>query len=108
MVIAAPYASGWLADPSRAATYMYASAPPEIVAKSTRMQAICTEYDVPLAAVALQFPLAHPAVATVIPGAKLPSEPVANLGNLDTSVAPEIWERFKREGLLDEEAPTPA
>ena len=107
VVIAAPYASGWLADPSRAATYMYASAPPEIVAKSTRMQAICTEYDVPLAAVALQFPLAHPVVATVIPGAKVPSEPVANRGNLDASVPPEIWGRFKRERLLDEAAPTP-
>ncbi|MCY4015173.1 MAG: aldo/keto reductase [Gammaproteobacteria bacterium] len=108
VVIAAPYASGWLADPSRAATYMYASAPPEIVDKSTRMQAICAEYDVPLAAVALQFPLAHPVVATVIPGAKQPTEPVANRGNLDLPVPPEIWERFKREGLLDEGAPTPA
>jgi len=108
VVIAAPYASGWLADPTRAATYMYAPAPPEIVSKSTRMQAVCTEYDVPLAAVALQFPLAHPAVATVIPGAKLQSEPVANRGNLDVPVPPEIWARFKREGLLDEAAPTPA
>ena len=108
VVIAAPYASGWLADPGRAATYMYASAPPEIVAKSTRMQAICAEYDVPLAAVALQFQLSHPVVATVIPGAKLPSEPVANRGNLDAPVPSEIWERFKREGLLDEAAPTPA
>ena len=44
----------------------------------------------------------------MIPGAKLPSEPVANRGNLDVSVPPEIWERFKREGLLDEAAPTPA
>lgn len=108
VVIAAPYASGWLADPSRAATYMYAPAPPEIVAKSTRMQAVCAEYDVPLAAVALQFPLAHPVVATVIPGAKRPTEPVANRANLDVPVPPEIWARLKAEGLLAEAAPTPA
>ena len=108
VVIAAPYASGWLADPSRAATYMYAPAPPEIVAASTRMQAICAEYDVPLAAVALQFPLAHPVVATMIPGAKSPAEPVANRGNLDVPVPPQIWAQLKREGLLDEAAPTPA
>ena len=108
VVIAAPYASGWLADPGRAATYMYASAPPDIVAKSTRMEAICAEYEVPLAAAALQFPLAHPAVAAVIPGAKSPAEPTANRANLDAPVPGEVWRRFKREGLLAEDAPTPA
>ena len=108
VVIAAPYASGWLADPGRAATYMYASAPADIVAKSTRMQAICSAHDVPLAAVALQFPLAHPAVATVIPGAKAPNEPVANRNNLQVAVPGDVWQRFKREGLLAADAPTPA
>lgn len=107
VVIAAPYASGWLADPSGSATYMYAPAPPEVVAKSERMQAICVDYGVPLAAAALQFPLAHPAAATVIPGAKSPDEPVANRRNLDTEVPRDVWRRFKEEGLLDENAPTP-
>lgn len=107
VVIAAPYASGWLADPSGSATYMYAPAPPEVVAKSERLQAICTDYGVPLAAAALQFPLAHPTVATVIPGAKSPDEPLANRRNLDTEVPGDVWRRFKGEGLLDENAPTP-
>ena len=108
VVIAAPYASGWLADPGRSATYMYAEAPPQIVAKSTRMQEICADYDVPLAAAALQFPLAHPVVAAVIPGAKSPREPTANRANLDVEVPGEVWRRFKVEGLLAQDAPTPA
>ena len=108
VVIAAPYASGWLADPGRAATYMYAPAPPAIVAKSERMQAIAADCGVPLAAVALQFPLAHPAVAAVIPGAKSPREPRANRANLQVDVPAEVWRRMQREGLLDEAAPTPA
>jgi len=62
---------------------------------------------VPLAAAALQFPLAHPAVATVIPGAKSPHEPVSNRRNLDTEVPGDIWRRFEQEGLLDGNAPTP-
>ena len=107
VVIAAPYASGWLADPSGSATYMYAPAPPEVVARSARMQAICEDHGVPLAAAALQFPLAHPAVASVIPGAKSPDEPVANRRNLDTVVPGDVWRRFKAEGLLDVNAPTP-
>ncbi|MCY3837406.1 MAG: aldo/keto reductase [Gammaproteobacteria bacterium] len=107
VVIAAPYASGWLADPSGSATYMYAPAPPEVVARSERMHAICEDHGVPLAAAALQFPLAHPAVATVIPGAKSPEEPVASRRNLDTEVPDDVWRRFKAEGLLEENAPTP-
>ena len=107
VVIAAPYASGWLADPAGASTYMYAQAPPDVVARSRRMQAVCDAYDVPLAAVALQFPLAHPAVAAVIPGAKSPAEPVANRRNLDTVIPGDVWQRLKRDGLLAEDAPTP-
>ena len=107
VVVAAPYASGYLADPSRAATYLYAPAPPEIVAKADRLRAICAEHGVPLAAAALQFPLAHPAVATVIPGAKSPDEAAANHDNLRREVPVEVWRQFKREGLLDDNAPTP-
>lgn len=77
------------------------------LARSERMQAICVDHGVPLAAAALQFPLAHPAVAAVIPGAKSPDEPVANRRNLDTEVPGDVWRRFKAEGLLDENAPTP-
>ncbi|MYD99439.1 MAG: aldo/keto reductase [Gammaproteobacteria bacterium] len=107
VVIAAPYASGWLANPSASTTYMYAPAPPEIVAKSSRLEAICRDHGVALSAAALQFPLAHPAVAAVIPGAKTPGEPVANRDNLDVPVPRDVWVRFKEEGLLDERAPTP-
>ena len=87
---------------------MYAQAAPEIVAKSTRMQEICADHDVPLAAAALQFPLAHPVVSAVIPGAKSPREPIANRANLDVEVPGDVWRRFKAEGLLAEDAPTPA
>lgn len=107
VVIAAPYASGYLADPGAAATYMYAPAPPEVVAKAERMATICADCDVSLAAAALQFPLAHPAVCAVIPGAMSPSEPVANRDNLQAHAPGEVWRQFKREGLLDEAAPTP-
>ena len=107
VIVAAPYASGWLADPAGSATYMYAPAPREIIAKSERLQAICRDHGVPLAAAALQFPLAHPAVASVIPGAKTPEEPVANRENLGVEIPSELWKRLKAESLLDENAPTP-
>ena len=107
VVIAAPYAGGWLADPNAGATYMYAPASAEIVSKSARLESVCAEHGVALAAAALQFPLAHPRVAAVIPGAKTPREPVANRDNLDAIVPQEVWRQFKAKGLLDENAPTP-
>ncbi|PZC49476.1 MAG: D-threo-aldose 1-dehydrogenase [Chloroflexi bacterium] len=107
VVIAAPYASGWLAAPSDAATYMYAPAPAEVVERSRQMQAICDAHDVPLAAAALQFPLAHPAVATVIPGAKTAQEASENAQRLTVSVPTAVWSELKEAGLLDPSAPTP-
>ena len=86
---------------------MYADAPAEIVERSRKMQAICERHGVALAAAAIQFPLAHPAVAAVIPGAKTPEEATQNSYHLGTEVPQEVWEDFKREGLLDPDAPTP-
>lgn len=107
VIIAAPYASGWLVAPDENATYMYDKAPPDIISRSRAMKAICDDLSVPLAAAAIQFPLAHPSVAAVIPGAKSPAEPRANLDYVQAILPGALWTRFKAEGLLDESAPTP-
>ncbi len=107
VIAAAPYASGWLATPDESATYMYGPAPREIVERSRGMQAICERHGVPLAAAALQFPLAHPMVAAVIPGAKTPGEAESNHRHLHTDVPEAVWQSFKAEGLLHPRAPTP-
>jgi D-threo-aldose 1-dehydrogenase len=106
VIIAAPFASGWLVNPG-ATTYMYGEAPVEIADCSSRMQAICERHEVPLAAAAIQFPLAHPAVAAVIPGAKTPAEPRQNHAFLHTDIPAAVWQDFKTEGLLNADAPTP-
>ena len=107
VVIAAPYASGWLANPDGATTYMYSQAPDWVVERSARMGRICAAHDVSLASVALQFVLAHPAVAAAIPGARSPEEPRANRENLEADVPTELWHALHREGLLPDAAPTP-
>ncbi len=107
VIIGSPYAGGLLAAPDEASTFMYGEIPEEIAAKCRRMQAICVEHDVPLAAAALQFPLAHPAVAAAIPGAKTAEEATGNRRYLEAEIPAELWTRFKTEGLLHEDAPTP-
>ena len=105
---ATPYASGWLVAPGEAGTYMYAPPPRAIVDKSRRMQAICRAHGVPLAAAAIQFPLAHPLVAAVIPGARSAAEATQNAAYLATPIPAALWSEFKREGLLPAAAPTPS
>jgi D-threo-aldose 1-dehydrogenase len=103
------YNSGILAvGPRPGATYNYAEAPPEIVERVRRIEAVCARYGVPLHRAAAQFALAHPAVTAVVLGAVTPDEVRANRDALFAPIPPELWADLKREGLVREDAPTPA
>ena len=107
-VIGAVFASGILATgPVEGATYRYEAAPPEILNKVDRMQKVCAMHGVSLAAAALQFPLAHPIVASIIPGALAPEHVGTNVDLLRHPIPPNLWAELKAEGLLREDAPTP-
>jgi len=109
VVIGTPYASGLLVTPDDPnVTYMYAPPPEDMLKRAKRMQVICERHGVPLAAAAIQFPLAHPTVCSVIPGARAPEEPVQNHDYMHTHVPQEVWQEFKNEGLLAPEIPTPS
>ena len=58
-------------------------------------------------AAAVQFPLAHPAVSAMVPGAVRPEEVDANVRLIETPIPADVWAELKREGLLREDAPTP-
>ena len=62
----------------------------------------------PLKAAAIQFPIAHPAVAVVLTGARRAAEVDENCALFDQPVPPDLWRELKRSGLLDERAPVPA
>ena len=85
------YNSGLLADPRPGARFDYAVAPPALVARARRFGEICAAYGVPLKAAALQFPLRHPAVATVLAGTRSTAELTENLELLAVDVPAELW-----------------
>ena len=89
-------------------TWNYQAAPPEIVARVDAIKAVCDSHRVPLAAAALQFPLAHPAVAAIIPGPRTVGEFHANLALLREPIPPQLWVDLREAGLLHPMAPTPA
>jgi len=105
-IIASPYAGGWLVAPDTV-SYMYGETPEHVRLKTTRLQAVCKAQGVELAAAAIQFPLAHPSVAAVIPGARTPDEAAEARRLLGVRIPAALWQDLKHQGLLDEDAPTP-
>jgi len=89
------------------AYYNDGPAPAAVLEKVRGIEAVCARHEVPLPAAALQFPLGHPAVATVIPGARTVAEVAANVDCLEHPIPADYWAELKQEGLIDAEAPTP-
>jgi D-threo-aldose 1-dehydrogenase len=109
IIVGGPYNSGILAGgASSRARYDYQVAAPAILEKARRLTAACEHHGVSLAAAALQFPLAHPAVASVIPGPRSASEARANARFFEETIPTELWEDLKFAGLIEAAAPTPA
>ena len=105
IVVGGPLNSGILAGRD---TWNYRAAPAEMVARAGRIRAVCERHGVPLPAAALQFPLAHPAVAAIIPGPRSAEEFRANLGLLAHPIPAALWQELKADGLVHPDAPTPA
>ena len=99
--------SGILADPRPGATYDYAPAGGELLARARRLDEVCRRHGVPLKAAAVQFPLGHPAVAAVLVGCRSRAEVSENLRMAETGIPPSLWQELKAEGLLADEVPTP-
>jgi D-threo-aldose 1-dehydrogenase len=108
LIIGGAYNTGILATGAVPGAYFqYAPAPPEIMERVRRIEAVCAQHGVRLPTAALQFPLGHPAVATVIPGTRSPAEVAQNVEIFAPELSADFWAELKHEGLLRADAPTP-
>jgi D-threo-aldose 1-dehydrogenase len=98
IVIGGVYNSGLLADPRPGATYNYVEAPPELVARAQELAAVCARHGVPLKAAAIQFPLAHPAVASILTGARSVAELEENLAMIEYDIPDVVWDDLAAVG----------
>jgi len=108
VVVGGPYNSGILASGTGPdARYDYEAPPAAVTRRVDAIAAICARHAVPMAAAALQFPMAHPAVAAVIPGMANTDE-VAQATTLATMPLPAaLWTDLMDAGLIRSDAPVP-
>ncbi|WP_329222872.1 aldo/keto reductase [Streptomyces sp. NBC_01485] len=106
VVIGGAFNSGLLADPRPGATFNYGQAPAELVEKALRMKAVADRHGVTLRAAALAFCAAHPAVASVLVGARSAAEAADCAEQFATPVPAALWDELRATGLLPAQEPS--
>jgi len=110
IVVGGPYNSGILAVGTKTGAplyYNYEPAPADVIEKVRRIEAICDSHGVPLAAAALRFPLAHPLVASVIPGLDSPQRVEQTMALYRHNIPAALWQDLRAEKLIRADAPIP-
>ncbi len=106
IVLGGPYNSGILASGAKpGAWYNYEHAPKAILERVGKIEAVCARHKVKLPQAALRFPLLHPSVVSVIPGAVSPKEVALNVKTMAGNIPKALWKELKAEGLLHQDAP---
>ncbi len=109
VVIGGGFNSGILATGAiEGAKYNYAPAPPEIMERVRKIEQVCADHGVPLAAAALQFVVAHPAIPSFIAGTRTVEQLEKNLAWFSHPIPDDFWSELKERKLLREDAPVPA
>ena len=108
VIIGSPFASGILATgPHKDARYGGQLAPPEINDRINAIERVCERHDVSIKAAALQFPLGHKVVTSIIPGVKHPAEVRENVELMKANIPQDFWNELRDEGLIHKDAPVP-
>jgi len=104
IVVGGPYSSGALVG---GPNFEYAPITPEIIARVAALKAIADRYGISMKAAGLQFSLANPAVAAVIPGASRPQRIAEDTAALNEAIPANFWRELREAGLVNPAAPLP-
>lgn len=100
ILIGGVYNSGVLANPNPGTTYNYLPASDEIINRARKIAAFLQERNIPLTAAAIQFPLRHKAVTSVLTGSRSSLELSANVADFNFEIPPSVWEDLETSGLI--------
>lgn len=104
IIVGGPFNSGVLVGRDM---WNYAKAPEDVIAKARALSEVAEAYGVPLPAAALQFPLGHDVVTSVIPGPRNAEELRQIVDWFETPIPGAFWEALKAKELIDARAPVP-
>ena len=107
VILGGVFNSGLLAHPVRGATFNYVPAPDNLIERALALKSVCERHGVSLKAAAIQFPLAHPAVTSILTGVHTKAEWDENNAALQSTIPDNLWDELKAEGLLSPDAPVP-
>jgi aryl-alcohol dehydrogenase-like predicted oxidoreductase len=107
VMAAGVFQAGLLAEPRAGAAYGYDSVPAVVLDRVHAVRAACARFHVPPLAAAIQFPFGHPAVSSVVVGARTPHEVAHNAAMLANPIPAALWTHLKDTGLLPADVPTP-
>jgi D-threo-aldose 1-dehydrogenase len=93
--------SGVLANPVAGATYNYLPASDEIIARAKKICDFLKEREIPLIAAAVQFPMRHPAVTSVVTGPRNVSELQTYVDSFEFPISESVWLELENSGLVE-------
>lgn len=106
VIIGGVYNSGLLANPGAGSKYNYEDADRSLIERAQQLEKACLEHGVPLKAAAIQFPLAHPAVASILTGVRSSAEMIENDALFRLPIPVALWDDLRGKGLIHAGAPT--
>jgi D-threo-aldose 1-dehydrogenase len=104
IICGGPFNSGLLVGRD---TWNYSKAPEDLIKKTKKLASVADEFNIPLAAAALQFPQAHNIISSVIPGPRSEMELLEIIAWQETEIPVEFWTALKDKNLLAIDTPTP-
>jgi D-threo-aldose 1-dehydrogenase len=110
VILGGPFNSGILASGVSGTGpfyYNYEPAPQVIIAKVAKLEALCADFNIPLAAAALQFPRAHPQICTVLAGFASAAQVAQSLAWMSEPIPLAFWQALREQGLTHPAAPLP-
>jgi D-threo-aldose 1-dehydrogenase len=107
VIVGGVFNSGVLADPRPGATFDYGAVPPDVLSRAQAMAEVCERAGVPLRSAALRFPFGHPAVTSVLIGARTAEEVDDAMEFAARPIPPGVWAGLRHAGLLPGKVPTP-
>lgn len=100
VMVGGVYNSGVLANPTENSTYNYVPVTKEILSRALEIKKILLNFNIPLTAAAIQFPLRHPGVTCVVTGPRNVNELKANIADFDISIPDDAWSALEASGLV--------